>query len=72
MTQKHPNILFITTDEHRFDALGCYGNTIIKTPNIDSIAEQGVLFERRICTKSNVHAISHGYHDGPLLFRERM
>ncbi|HEV2125731.1 MAG TPA: sulfatase-like hydrolase/transferase, partial [Chloroflexota bacterium] len=41
-----PNILFICTDQHRFDALGCYGNRHIQTPNIDRLAAQGVLFER--------------------------
>jgi len=41
-----PNILLICTDQHRFDALGCYGNPRIKTPNIDRLAAGGVLFER--------------------------
>ena len=41
-----PNILVICTDQHRFDALGCYGNPHIKTPNIDRLAAEGVLFER--------------------------
>ena len=40
------NILLITTDQHRKDALGCYGNPVIRTPNIDSLAERGVRFER--------------------------
>jgi len=38
----HPNILLITTDQHRKDALGCYGNDVIQTPNIDSLAARGV------------------------------
>jgi len=37
MMQEKPNILFIITDQLRLDALGCYGNDIIKTPNIDKI-----------------------------------
>jgi arylsulfatase len=41
-----PNILLITTDQHRFDALGCMGNREVPTPNIDRLAGQGVLFER--------------------------
>jgi arylsulfatase len=41
-----PNILFICTDQHRFDVLGCYGNPHVKTPNIDRLAAEGVLFER--------------------------
>jgi arylsulfatase len=41
-----PNVLLITTDQHRFDALGCMGNREVQTPNIDRLAAQGVLFER--------------------------
>ncbi len=35
----------LITDQQRFDALGCYGNTDIKTPNLDRLAAQGTLFE---------------------------
>ncbi|MEM7130216.1 MAG: sulfatase-like hydrolase/transferase [Chloroflexota bacterium] len=46
-----PNILWIYCDELRSDALGCYGNpyATMQTPHIDSIAEQGVLFENSFC-----------------------
>lgn len=46
-----PNILWIYCDELRTDALGCYGNpyTAIKTPHIDTIAEQGVRFDNCFC-----------------------
>ncbi len=36
-----PNFLFIITDQHRADHLGCYGNPIVRTPNIDRIAARG-------------------------------
>ena len=39
-------ILFITTDQQRFDALGCNGGTIARTPNIDALARQGINFTR--------------------------
>ena len=39
-----PNILFLLTDQHRFDAAGCNGASICKTPAIDEIAAQGVRF----------------------------
>ena len=45
-TTRQPNILFICTDQHRYDALGCYGNPHIQTPTIDGLARDGVLFER--------------------------
>lgn len=44
-----PNILFITTDQQRRDTLGCYGNNLVKTPNIDSLAANGVIYERAYC-----------------------
>jgi arylsulfatase A-like enzyme len=39
-----PNILYLMTDQHRGDCLGCAGNRIIKTPHLDSLAAEGVLF----------------------------
>lgn len=39
------NILMFVTDEHRLSGIGAYGNTPCKTPNIDKLAENGVLFE---------------------------
>jgi arylsulfatase A-like enzyme len=42
---KQPNFLFIITDQHRADHLGCYGNQIVKTPNIDRLAMSGTRFE---------------------------
>lgn len=44
-----PNILWICTDQQRFDTLGCYGNRFVRTPNMDRLAEQGVLFEKAFC-----------------------
>jgi len=45
MRSNKPNFLFIMTDQHRADHLGCYGNNILKTPNIDSLAMNGVSFD---------------------------
>jgi arylsulfatase A-like enzyme len=39
-------ILFVTTDQQRYDALGCNGGTVARTPVIDGLAAQGVRFER--------------------------
>ncbi|MFW6289399.1 MAG: sulfatase-like hydrolase/transferase [Mariniphaga sp.] len=41
---ERPNILFIFTDDQRADAMGCAGNSVIKTPNIDNLAANGVRF----------------------------
>jgi len=43
---KQPNFLFIITDQHRADHLGCYGNSIVRTPSIDSLAAHGRRWER--------------------------
>lgn len=43
---KRPNFLLFINDQHRADYLGCYGNPIVQTPNIDSIAERGRKFTR--------------------------
>jgi len=42
--QKKPNLLFIMTDQQRFDALSIAGNQVLKTPNLDRLAKQGVWF----------------------------
>ena len=46
MAVSRPNILFIMTDEQRYDCLGCYGNPVLRTPHIDSLATEGVRFDR--------------------------
>lgn len=45
MTER-PNILLFITDQQRADYLGCAGHPVLRTPNIDRLAEQGTLFER--------------------------
>jgi arylsulfatase len=44
-----PNILWICTDQQRWDTLGCYGNAFVRTPHLDRLASRGVLFERAFC-----------------------
>ncbi|MGL4493732.1 MAG: sulfatase-like hydrolase/transferase, partial [Tannerellaceae bacterium] len=39
-----PHIIFIMTDQHRADALGCMGNKSIYTPHLDKLAKDGTLF----------------------------
>ena len=48
---RQPNILFIPVDDLRPD-IGCYGNEIAITPNIDKVAEQGVTFTRAYCQQA--------------------
>lgn len=49
------NILFLCTDQHRVDTLGCYGNRVCRTPALDGLAAAGARFDRcytptAICT----------------------
>jgi arylsulfatase A-like enzyme len=45
-----PNIVFILTDDQRWDALGVAGNQIIKTPQMDELAKKGVYFKNAFST----------------------
>lgn len=52
-----PNVLWICTDQQRWDTLGCYGNEWVTTPNIDRLAREGVVFDLAfsqspVCTPS--------------------
>jgi arylsulfatase A-like enzyme len=47
-----PNIIFIMSDDHASHALGCYGSKINKTPNLDRLAKEGMLFNNCFCTNS--------------------
>ena len=44
--RRRPNVLFIICDQLRADHLGYAGNPVVRTPNIDSIAAAGTVFER--------------------------
>ena len=45
MADARPNILLIMTDQQRPDTLGCYGNDIAITPNLDRLGREGVIFD---------------------------
>lgn len=49
---KKPNIVFILSDDHRWNQLGIKGHPWIKTPNLDRLAKEGVLFNNAFCTTS--------------------
>ncbi|OPX21481.1 MAG: hypothetical protein B1H02_07555 [Candidatus Latescibacteria bacterium 4484_107] len=50
-TPKRPNILFIFTDEQRQDTMRVYGNRKIKTPNLDKLARESVVFTQAYVTQ---------------------
>ena len=79
-TTGRPNILYLMTDDQRNDMLGCAGNSIIQTPNIDGLARRGVRFTNafvttaicmtnRACVFSGQYAARHGIHSFKTSFR---
>ena len=49
---KQPNIVFIISDDHAFQAIGAYGGKLMPTPNIDRIAKEGAIFQNSFVTNS--------------------
>ena len=61
-----PNIIFLMTDDQRWDNLGCYGRPEFNTPNIDKLAEDGITFDKAfytvaICMPSRVTMMTGRY-----------
>ncbi|HEC43322.1 MAG TPA: DUF4976 domain-containing protein [Bacteroides sp.] len=50
--QDRPNILFIMSDDHAYQAISAYSDKLISTPNIDRIAGEGILFTNACVTNS--------------------
>lgn len=46
------NLILFQSDNHNRDLLGCYGHPIVKTPNLDRIAERGAMFNNAYCSSS--------------------
>jgi len=51
-TQKRPNIIYIMSDDHANKAISAYDSTLIQTPNIDRLADEGMLFTNANVTNS--------------------
>ena len=49
---ERPNIVFVLSDDHRWDQLGCAGHPILKTPNLDQLAQDGIRFRNMFVTTS--------------------
>lgn len=63
---KRPNILLIYTDQQRWDSLGCYGNNLAKTPNLDRLAAQGArlnhyFVQNPVCMPSRMSFLTSRY-----------
>jgi len=71
--RKKPNIVFILADDLGYGELGCYGQDIIKTPHIDTLADQGMIFSQHyagspVCAPSRCVLLS-GKHTGQAYIR---
>ncbi|MDD4632781.1 MAG: sulfatase-like hydrolase/transferase, partial [Proteiniphilum sp.] len=51
--KEKPNIVLIIADDVSFDDIGCYGNKIVKTPNIDRLAKEGMRFDNAFLVTSS-------------------
>src|SRR5215217_4924322 len=47
-----PNVIFIMSDDHAYQAISAYGSKLISTPNIDRIAREGMLMKQAAVTNS--------------------
>jgi arylsulfatase A-like enzyme len=52
VVQKQPNIIYIMTDDHAYQAISAYDTSLIETPNIDRLAHEGMLFNQAYVTNS--------------------
>lgn len=51
-SNERPNIIFIMSDDHAYQAISAYSDKLIQTPNIDRIANEGMLFEKAFVSNS--------------------
>ena len=70
-TDRKPNVLFLFSDQQRWDTMGCYGQRLPVTPNLDKMAAEGAVFEHcyssqpvcgptRACLQTGMYASQHG------------
>ena len=64
-----PNILLLMSDNHYAYHLSCYGDPVVRTPNIDSVASQGVLFTNAFCAAPSCSPARAGLLTGQDIWR---
>lgn len=76
---ERPNIIFIMTDDHTTQAMSCYGSRLVRTPNLDRIAEEGIRFDNcyaanalsgpsRACILTGKFSHENGFTDNACTF----
>ena len=76
MAKNQPNILYILSDQHAFDIAGCYGDDVVRTPNIDRLAARGVRFENAytaspLCVPARMSLLTGQYQPAKVLDQQR-
>lgn len=77
--EKQPNIIFMLTDDHTTQAITAYGGTLIQTPNLDRIANEGMRFDNffatnalsgpsRACILTGKYSHENGFKDNSSVF----
>ncbi len=64
-----PNILLIMSDNQSWNHVGCYGDPVVKTPNIDMIAKKGVKFTQAYCASPSCSPARAGMLTGQDIWR---
>ena len=63
---RKPNVIIIFADQLRWSALGCYGNPVVRSPNIDRLADDSVRFthaySQPLCTPTRVQLMTGKYN----------
>ena len=75
----HPNIIFIMTDDHAYQAVSAYGSGLNSTPNLDRIGDEGIIFRNSfvcnsICAPSRAALLTgkHSHANGHLDNRQQV
>ncbi|MGZ6951544.1 MAG: alkaline phosphatase family protein [Acidimicrobiia bacterium] len=65
------NVLLITVDQWRGDCLGCFGHPVVRTPNLDALAAEGVAFRRHYAQAAPCGPSRASLHTGQYLMKHR-
>ena len=65
MSNEKKQLIFIMVDTQSADMLGCYGNKHLSTPNIDSLANDGLVYDKAYTciTRSNIYEKTFRYYN---------
>lgn len=67
--QSQPNILFIISDDQSWEHVGCYGDQAVRTPAMDQLAREGVLFKNAYCAAPSCSPSRAGILSGQDIYR---